>query len=167
MREWRPWRARKEETGECGTCVHEECAPGCDGSIAAEGSLHALGKGERASSNTTKGKPKAKMCGGGRGLWGLGGNQRKWRHDTRYIVIYRLSEAASAAVTVLSSVQDQAGAGPADLQLSYAEVGMGEDGDTGAGEREKRHAEWEKGKRISSRGSADAVGRGLEGEGAG
>ncbi|EKU23189.1 amino acid transport protein [Nannochloropsis gaditana CCMP526] len=33
-----------------------------------------------------------------------------------------LSEAASAAVTVLSSVQDQAGAGPADLQLSYAEV---------------------------------------------
>src|SRR6056297_189731 len=66
MREWRPWRARKEETGECGTCVHEECAPGCDGSIAAEGSLHALGKGERASSNTTKRKPQAKFCGGGR-----------------------------------------------------------------------------------------------------
>ncbi|TFJ85801.1 hypothetical protein NSK_002621 [Nannochloropsis salina CCMP1776] len=33
-----------------------------------------------------------------------------------------LSEAASAVVTVLSSVQDQAGAGPVDLQLTYAEV---------------------------------------------
>lgn len=64
-------------------------------------------------------------------------------------------------------MQDQAGAGPVDLQLTYAEVGRGEDGGTGAGERKRGMPSGRRAREVVGLGSVDVAGRGLEGEGAG